>query len=151
MGVAWCDHGMSVLTRSIDVIAPIQIAFNRIARLENFASFLPSSMQVAPLPPGGLIVHDLNSGARFEVQLYERIPYTQIAWRCSETQHCGRLRLSLMREMPDKACRISFELEYVPELLSEEGHRSLGQQIGISLQRLKHFLENREGQSAESL
>lgn len=138
---------MPILTRSIDVSASIQSAFNRIAQLENVAKFLPSMVQADPLPPRGLIVHDLSSGVRCEVQLYERIPYTQIAWRCSETQHCGRLKLSLMREMPDKACRISCEFEYA-ELLSEEGRKSLRQQIEITLQRLKHFLESEEAQSA---
>lgn len=130
---------MPVLTRRIDVGAPLLITYNRFAQLDEFAKFL-SEVLPAATEPGYDDVHRKNPA----VELCEQIPYTQIGWRISGLQNSGRLTLSLIREIPDKVCRISFELEILPPL-SDDGHKSLLQRIDAALQRLKQLLEGNEG------
>jgi len=80
------------------------------SRYENFSKFLPEVFKISRFSENGFLLRDSDSGVTVRVQLLEKIPYTQIAWRCiSGWPNSGGITLSLLRAMPHRACRINFE------------------------------------------
>ena len=137
---------MSQIVETIDVDAPVRVAYDQWTQFEDFPRFMQGVTAVVQLDQRNLEWHAEIAGlpAEWRAEITEQVPDQRIAWRSTEgarnagvaTFHrldANRTRVALQLEVePDGA------LETVGDALGLVGRRTAG-----DLQRFKSFIEER--------
>jgi len=137
---------MSTIEKSIDVHAPVHVAYNQWTQFEEFPRFMEGIEEVKQLDEKRLHWR-ANVGGKekqWDATITEQAPDQRIAWR--NTTGSTNAGVVTFHFINDNTTRIMLQLEYEPEGVVE----NVGDIVGVvsrrvqgDLQRFKEFIEAR--------
>jgi uncharacterized membrane protein len=140
------ENSMSSIQKSIDVQVPVRTAYNQWTQFEEFPRFMEGVEEVEQLDDANLHWRAEVGGRTLEwdARITEQIPDKRIAWRStSGAENAGVVDF---HRLSDDSCRVTLQLDYEPEGVTEK----LGDVLGIlgaraegDLHRFKEFIEAR--------
>lgn len=136
----------TTLTASIDVDAPVRVAYNQWTQFESFPEFLGGVDSVTQIDDA--LTHWVVSigGVKreFDADISDQVPDEHIAWRSiGEVMHRGRV---VFTPKGVDNTRIDLEIEWEPEGFVEQAGAALqldDMQVKSDLKRFKEFIEDR--------
>ena len=128
---------METIERSIDLDVPVQVAYQRWTRFEEFPRFMEGVEEVRRLDAKRLHWVATIGGTRkeWDAQITEEVPNERIAWR-SEAGECTA-GLVTFQPLGNNRTRITVRLEYEPQGVKE----TVGDWLGLVSRRVEHDLE----------
>jgi len=137
---------MEKIKKEIEVKAPMSTVYNQWTQFEEFPKFMEGVKYVHQLDDTHLRWEAEIGGKEksWDAEIVEQIPDQKIAWRSIS----GALNngLVLFQRLNSDTTRVTLELEYDPEGITENVGDALGfvsLRIGGDLQRFKEFIESR--------
>lgn len=137
---------VSSITKNIDVNVPLQTAYNQWTQFEEFPKFMEGVESIQQLDDKHLHwkVNIAGHEREFDATIINQVPDKLIAWQSdSGPQHGGRV---IFEPLSADSCRITLEMEYVPEGFLEKVGDFIGAadaRVEGDLQRFKEFIESR--------
>lgn len=136
----------TTLTASIDVDAPVRVAYNQWTQFESFPEFLGGVDSVTQIDDA-LTHWKVSIGGihrEFDADISDQVPDQHVAWRSvGEVMHRGRVVFT--PKDPDTT-RIDLEIEWEPEGFVEKAGAALqldDMQVKSDLKRFKEYIEDR--------
>jgi len=132
---------------SVDVAVPVSTAYNQWTQFESFPAFMSGVEEVHQLTPTRTHWKTNVNGVRreFDAEITEQHPDERVAWTTIDgLHHAG---VVTFHRLDDQTTRVSLQLEFQPEGLTEKAGAALGvvgMQAKGDLARFKEFIE-REG------
>jgi uncharacterized membrane protein len=137
---------MAEVTKSIDCPVDVPTAYNRWTRFESFPEFMEGVKEVRQLDDRRL--HwKAEVGGRVEewdAEITEQIPDERIAWR--STSGAPNAGVVTFHRLADNQCRITLQLAYEPQGLTEKIGEALGfmaRQVEGDLERFRDLIASR--------
>ena len=135
---------------SIDVAAPVRVAYNQWTQFEEFPKFMEGVEVVNQLTDALLHwrVEIAGVGREFDSLITEQTPDHRIAWKTTTgADHAG---VVTFHKIDDETTRITLQLDYDPDGFLENVADRLGfvsNRIKGDLERFKELIEDREAAS----
>jgi uncharacterized membrane protein len=138
---------VTTIEKSIDVQAPVSRAYNQWTQFESFPAFMDGVDRVLQLNPTRTHWEVSIGGVRreFDAEITEQHPDERIAWKAVDGQEHGGV--VTFHRLDDETTRVSLQMEYAPETLTEKAGAALGavgHRVQGDLERFKEFIENRD-------
>jgi ribosome-associated toxin RatA of RatAB toxin-antitoxin module len=143
---------MTTIQKSVDVSAPVRSAYNQWTQFESFPNFMEGVDEITQQTPtrthwktsiGGVV-------REFDAEITEQHPDERIAWHTvTGPAHAG---VVTFHRLDDTTTRVHLQMEYEPESLTEKAGTALGvvdHRIKADLDRFKHFIERRDGETGQ--
>jgi len=136
----------SNIEQSIDVDAPVHIAYNQSTQFEEFPQFMDGVEEVTQLDDTHLHWKASIGGMakEWDAVITEQTPDQRIAW--TNTTGARNAGVVTFHRLADRKTRVMWQLDYEPEGLVE----NVGDLIGVvstrvraDLKRFKDFIESR--------
>jgi uncharacterized membrane protein len=139
---------MSTVEKSIDVDVDVSTAYNQWTQFESFPNFMSGVDRIDQLSPTQ--THWVTSidgvHREFDAEITEQHPDERIAWHTvgdteEGTSHGG---VVTFHRLDDRTTRVSLQMEYQPESLTEKAGAALGvvgHRVKGDLDRFKDFIE----------
>ena len=137
---------MATAVKYIDVAVPVSVAYNQWTQFEEFPRFMKGVQEVRQLDDQRLHWRAEIGGKNVEwdALITEQLPDERIAWRSAAgAKNAG---VVTFHRMSDDMTRVTLQLEYEPETVTESSGSALGvvdRRIQGDLERFKEFLESR--------
>jgi uncharacterized membrane protein len=135
---------MTTIEKSIDVHVPVRTAYNQWTQFESFPRFMEGVERVVQVEDA-LTHWETKIGGvhrEFDAQITEQHPDERVAWRTVDgPEHGG---VVTFHRIDDDTTRVSLQMEYEPETLTEKAGTALGlvgNRVHGDLQRFKEFIE----------
>ncbi|MGW0765323.1 SRPBCC family protein [Streptomyces sp. NPDC002676] len=142
---------MSTVKETVDVEAPLRIAYNQWTQFEDFPNFMEGVEEVRQLDDRHNHWTTSIGGVRreFDTEIIDQLPDDRITWRsiAGETQQRGSVRFE---RIDDTHTRVELTMEVEPSGIAERGADALGvidRRVKGDLRRFKDYLETRGGES----
>jgi uncharacterized membrane protein len=135
---------MKTIEETVDVVVPVQTAYNQWTQFESFPSFMSGVERVSQLTDTKTHWQTNVKGVRreFDAEITEQHPDERIAWRTVDGPfHAG---VVTFHRLDDRRTRVTLQMEFAPEGLTEKAGSALGVvdlQSKSDLQRFKEFIE----------
>lgn len=135
---------MKTIQETVDVVVPVRTAYDQWTQFESFPSFMSGVERVSQLTDTKTHWQTNVMGVRreFDAEITEQHPDERIAWRTVDgPSHAG---VVTFHRLDDRRTRVTLQLEFDPEGLTEEVGSALGvvdRQSKGDLQRFKEFIE----------
>jgi len=146
-GIKIGGEPMASVEKTIDVNAPLSIAYSQWTQFESFPMFMEGVEEVRQMDDSHLHWRALIAGKEeeWDAEITEQVPDQVIAWRSiGGLQNDGMVRFEPLG--PD-SCRIHLRIDYDPRGLVE----TIGDKLGFTsgrvqgdLERFREFVEGRE-------
>jgi uncharacterized membrane protein len=137
---------VTTIEKSIDVQAPVSKAYNQWTQFESFPSFMDGVERVRQVNPTR--THwEINIGGvhrEFDAEITEQHPDERVAWKAIDGQEHGGV--VTFHRLDDQHTRVSLQMEYHPDTLTEKAGAMLGvvgHRVQADLERFKNFIERR--------
>jgi uncharacterized membrane protein len=137
---------VTTIEKTIDVQAPVSRAYNQWTQFESFPSFMDGVERVRQVNPTR--THwEINIGGvrrEFDAEITEQHPDERVAWKSIDGQEHGGV--VTFHRLDEKNTRVSLQMEYHPDTLTEKAGAALGivgHRVQADLERFKNFIENR--------
>jgi uncharacterized membrane protein len=137
---------MTTNEQSVDVHAPVRRTYNQWTQFESFPAFMDGVERVRQLGPTMTHWEISIAGVRreFDAAITEQHPDERVAWKSVEgPEHGG---VVTFHRLDDDTTRVSLQMEYHPDTLTEKVAALLGavsMRIKGDLERFKKFIEER--------
>lgn len=138
---------MTVIEKSVEVVAPLSAVYNQWTQFESFPSFMEGVKSVRQLDDRSLHwVAEIGGVEReWNAEITHQIPDQKIAWRSTS----GALNGGVVRfeRLPEGRTNVMLELSFEPRGLIENIGDALGlisSRIEGDLKRFKKFIESRK-------
>lgn len=133
--------------QTIDVDAPVRVAYNQWTQFEMFPRFMDHVESVSQLTPDRLhwVVRIAGVEREFDTTISEQTPDHRIAWATDTgPRHAG---VVTFHKLTDDQTRIALQMEFDPDGFLETVADKTGfvsQSIESDLENFKKFIEDRE-------
>jgi uncharacterized membrane protein len=137
---------MSSVTKSIDVNAPVHVAYNQWTQFEEFPRFMEGVESVRQLDDKSLHWRAKVGGKEeeWDAEITNQIPDQRISWAStSGTPNDG---IVTFRPNGPSSTQVTLQMEYEPQGLTEKVGDALGfmdRRVEDDLKRFKEFIESR--------
>jgi len=137
---------VTTIEKSVDVEAPLRVAYNQWTRFESFPNFMAGVDRVEQTTPTRMHWHTSIGGVvrEFDAEITEQHPDERVAWRSVDgPKHAG---VVTFHRLDDATTRVHLRMEYEPRTLTEKAGSALGvvgRRIQDDLGRFKSFIEQR--------
>lgn len=143
---------MTSIQDSVDVAVPVTTAYNQWTQFESFPEFMTGVEEVRQLTDTRTHWKTTIGGVarEFDAEITEQNPDERIAWRAVGGIQQGGV--VTFHRIDDRHTRVSLQLEYEPEGLTETAGAALGvvgHQVKGDLDRFKEFIESRGQQTGQ--
>lgn len=137
---------LSTVTESIEVNVPVSTAYNQFTQFEEFPQFMSSVQEIRQLTDTRLHWRATVAGMEkeWDAEITEQIPDRRIAWR--SISGVANEGIVTFDPVSDDRTRITLQMSYLPESMTEEVGDSFGAvklQAKENLRKFKKLLENR--------
>jgi uncharacterized membrane protein len=137
---------VTTIEKTIDVKAPVRRAYNQWTQFESFPGFMSGVERIHQVTPTR--THwEINIGGirrEFDAEITEQHPDERVAWKSVDgPEHGG---VVTFHRLDDETTRVSLQMEYHPDTLTEKAGAALGavgSRVKGDLERFKHFIEHR--------
>jgi uncharacterized membrane protein len=137
---------MEKITKPIEVMVPLRTAYDQWTQFEEFPRFMEGVEEVRQLDDKHLHWVANIGGKRKEwrARITEQIPDQRIAWHSED----GAFNAGVVtfHHISDNKTRITVQMDYEPEGLTEEAGDAIGlvsRRVQGDLERFKEFIEKR--------
>ncbi len=137
---------MTTIEKTVDVRVPVSRAYNQWTQFESFPAFMAGVERVLQVNPTR--THwEVNVGGvhrEFDAEITEQHPDERIAWKSVDGQ--DQSGVVTFHRIDDQTTRVSLQMEYGPETLTEKAGAALGvvgHRVQGDLERFKEFIERR--------
>ncbi len=137
---------MATAMKYVDVAVPVSVAYNQWTQFEDFPRFMEGVKGVRQLDDQRLHWHAEIGGkdVEWDALITEQLPDERIAWRSiGGAKNAG---VVTFHRLSGDTTRVTLQLEYEPETLTESAGSALGlveRRIEGDLERYKQFMESR--------
>jgi uncharacterized membrane protein len=131
---------------SVDVAVPVTTAYNQWTQFESFPEFMSGVEEVRQVTDTRTHWKTRIGGVEreFDAEITEQHPDERIAWRALEgVKQAG---VVTFHRLDDQHTRVSLQLEYEPERVTEKAGSALGvvgHRVKGDLNKFKQFIESR--------
>jgi uncharacterized membrane protein len=135
---------MTTIEKSVDVRVPVRTAYNQWTQFESFPYFMEGVDRVIQLDDRRLHWETTVAGAHreFDTEITEQHPDERVAWHTTEGPSHGGV--VTFHRLDEHSTRVSLQMEYEPDTLTEKAGAALGivgGRINGDLQRFKEYIE----------
>ncbi|MFC0437466.1 SRPBCC family protein [Kutzneria buriramensis] len=135
---------MTTIEKSVDVRVPVRTAYNQWTQFESFPYFMEGVDRVIQLDDRRLHWETTIAGAHreFDTEITEQHPDERVAWHTVEGPSHGGV--VTFHRLDEHSTRVSLQMEYEPDTLTEKAGAALGivgGRISGDLQRFKQYIE----------
>jgi uncharacterized membrane protein len=135
---------MTTIEKSVDVRVPVRTAYNQWTQFESFPYFMEGVDRVIQLDDRRLHWETTVAGAHreFDTEITEQHPDERVAWHTTEGPSHGGV--VTFHRLDEHSTRVSLQMEYEPDTLTEKAGTALGivgGRINGDLQRFKEYIE----------
>lgn len=144
---------MANIEKSIEVNAPVRVAYDQWTQFESFPQFMEGVKEVRQQDDKHLHWKADVAGKKeeWEAEITEQIPDHRIAWRSmSGAPNAGAVTF---HPISDNKTKVMLQLEAQPQSTTEKAGDALGildRQVKGDLERFKKFIESRHGEPTGS-
>jgi uncharacterized membrane protein len=137
---------VTTIEKSVDVEVPVTTAYNQWTQFESFPAFMEGVEKINQLTPTRTHWEVTVGGVHreFDAEITEQHPDERIAWKSIDGQE--QSGVVTFHRIDDQTTRVSLQMEYEPETLTEKAGAALGavgHRIQGDLDRFKEFIERR--------
>ncbi|MCO1576302.1 SRPBCC family protein [Crossiella sp. SN42] len=137
---------MTTIEKSVDVQVPVSTAYNQWTQFETFPRFMEGVERITQVTPTRTHWHTKIGGVEreFDAEITEQHPDERVAWKTIDGPPHGGV--VTFHRLDDKTTRVSLQMEYQPETLTEKAGAALGvveHRVSGDLKRFKEFIEQR--------
>jgi uncharacterized membrane protein len=137
---------VTTIEKSIDVRAPVSRAYNQWTQFESFPAFMAGVERVLQVNPTRTHWEVTVGGVHreFDAEITEQHPDERIAWKSVDGQE--QSGVVTFHRIDDQTTRVSLQMEYEPDNLTEKAGAALGavgHRVQGDLERFKEFIEKR--------
>jgi uncharacterized membrane protein len=131
---------------SVDVAVPVTTAYNQWTQFESFPEFMSGVEEVRQVTDTRTHWKTKIGGVEreFDAEITEQHPDERVAWRALEgVKQAG---VVTFHRLDDQHTRVSLQLEFEPEGVTEKAGTALGvvgQRVKGDLNKFKQFIESR--------
>ena len=143
---------MEIITKTIDVKAPVSTVYNQWTQFEEFPRFMEGVEQVTQLDHKRLHWKAKIAGKEkeWDAEIFEQTPDQRIAWRSIEgAKNSGEVSF---QALDANSTRITLRLSYLPEGALEKAGDAVGivsSRVEGDLKRFKEFIEARGAETGQ--
>jgi uncharacterized membrane protein len=138
---------MSTVEATVEVLAPISMAYNQWTQFESFPQFMNGVEEVRQLDDlhNHWVVKVGGVRREFDTEITEQRPDERISWQTvgGEVQQAGNVTFE---RLDDAHTRVTVQLEWEPQGLAEKAGSTVGvddRQVKADAERFKEFIEQR--------
>ncbi|MBP2471607.1 putative membrane protein [Crossiella equi] len=137
---------MTTIQKSVDVHVLLPTAYNQWTQFETFPNFMEGVERVRQVSPTRTHWQTKIGGVarEFDAEVTEQHPDERVAWKTVDgPPHSG---VVTFHRIDDWTTRVTLQMEYGPETLTEKAGTALGlveHRIQSDLDRFKEFIEQR--------
>jgi uncharacterized membrane protein len=137
---------VTTIEKTVDVRVPVTRAYNQWTQFESFPAFMAGVERVHQVNPTRTHWEVTVGGVHreFDAEITEQHPDERIAWKSIDGQE--QSGVVTFHRIDDQTTRVSLQMEYEPETLTEKAGAALGavsHRIQGDLDRFKEFIERR--------
>ncbi|WHT15937.1 SRPBCC family protein [Crossiella sp. CA-258035] len=137
---------MTTIEKSVDVQVPVSTAYNQWTQFETFPRFMEGVERITQVTPTRTHWQTKIGGVEreFDAEITEQHPDERVAWKTIDGPPHGGV--VTFHRLDDKTTRVSLQMEYQPESLTEKAGAALGvveHRVSGDLKRFKEFIEQR--------
>lgn len=132
--------------QSVDVKAPVRVAYNQWTQFEDFPKFMGGVEEIRQITDDALHWNVVISGVgrEFDTVISEQTPDQRIAWTTIDgPKHAG---VVTFHKIDDDTTRVSLQMDYDPQGFLENVADKVGfvsKQLESDMERFKEFIEDR--------
>jgi uncharacterized membrane protein len=141
---------MATVTKSIDVMIPLQTAYNQWTQFEDFPRFMDGVKSVKQIDDTHLqwVAQIAGVEKEWDAEITEQHPDERVAWKSiSGPQHAG---VVTFHRLDDDTTRVTLQMDVDPEGAIENIGVAIGaldRRVEGDLDRFKQFVESRGGET----
>ncbi|NBE98798.1 SRPBCC family protein [Nonomuraea sp. KC401] len=137
---------MSSIEHSVDVEAPISVAYNQWTQFESFPEFMEGVESVKQIGDTrtAWVVEIAGVRREFEAEITEQHPDERVAWRSIDKPH--QAGVVTFHRIDDTRTKVTLQMEYDPEGFVETAGdwlQIVRMRVTNDLNRFKEFIESR--------
>ncbi len=138
---------MDTIDKTIEVDVPVRTAYDQWTQFESFPEFMDGVKEVQQITASRTLWRTEIGGVKreFHAEITEQVPDRLIAWRSVDGPDQGGVVTFAPTE--SNGTRVTLELDYEPEGLTEKAGDKLGivgHRVKGDLKQFKEFIENRK-------
>jgi uncharacterized membrane protein len=136
----------TTVIKSVDVAVPVSTAYNQWTQFESFPQFMEGVEEITQLTDTRTHWRTSIAGVHreFDAEITEQHPEERVAWQTVDgSHHAG---VVTFHRLGDLSTRVTLQMEYEPESLTEKAGTALGvvqKRAESDLKRFKEFIESR--------
>jgi uncharacterized membrane protein len=140
------EASMASIEKSIDVRAPVSVAYNQWTQFEEFPRFMEGVKSVQQLDDKRLrwVAEIGGQETEWDAEITEQMPDQRVAWtNTSGTRNAGAVDF---HHLDDMTTRVTLMMDYEPTGMKENVGSALGfvsRRVEGDLERFKEFVEAR--------
>ena len=137
---------MQTIEQSIEVNVPLETAYNQWTQFEEFPQFMDGVESVTQLDDTHLrwVASVAGKTREWQAEIVEQLPDERVAWRAQDRQ--GPDGVATFHKLDEGRSRVTVQLEWEPEGLTEELGSAIGadsRRVQADLERFKELIESR--------